>query len=103
MNCAATAGDVKMMKLIIRLGGDINKASGCGTTPILIAAKQNDLAMARTLLEAGADPNAASDNNSPLSTAIQNRNQKMVNLLLKYHAKDINIDTNTLQQNNIKP
>ncbi len=88
MNCTASSKDVKMMKLIIKLGGNINQASDCGTTPILMASKQDDIAMVRVLLDAGANPNVFATNTSPLTNAIQHHNKEMIKLLIKHGARE---------------
>jgi len=87
MNCTASTKDIKMMKLVIKLGGNINQASDCGTTPILMASKQDDLAMVRILLDAGANPNVFASNTSPLTNAMQHHNKEMIKLLSKHGAR----------------
>lgn len=87
INCTAMTKDAKMMKLLIRLGADPNFAATCGSTPIMIAVNQDDIAMASVLLQAGADPNKYSGSQSPLDTAKLHNNDKMLKLLRQYRAK----------------
>ena len=61
-----------------------------GYTPLHIAAKKNQMDIATTLIEYGAEPNAPSKNGfTPLHLAAQEGNTDMVSLLLE-HKADVN-------------
>jgi ankyrin len=89
MNCAASMKDIKMIKLLLKLGGSPNGAAGCGMAPLILATGGGDLATVKVLLDAGADPNIFGHASSPLANAKNSKNTKMVNLLLKYGAKEM--------------
>jgi len=89
MNCAASMRDIKMMKILLKYGGNPNGAAGCGMAPIIIASGSKDVAMVKLLLESGADPNIFGHATSPLTTAKQLNDTAMINLLLKHGAKEI--------------
>jgi ankyrin repeat protein len=77
-----------MMELILKLGGNPNTASSCGTTPIYMAVSQNDIAMTRLLLKAHANPNVTIKSITPLVKAEEFKNTKMIKLLKQYGAKE---------------
>jgi|GEM_PF-2079527 len=89
MNCAASSKDMKMMKLMIKYGADPNFGAGCGTTPLILATNQGDIDMVSVLLEAGANPNIVGEGSCPLSSAIRSNHIEIVNLLKKYHAREV--------------
>ncbi len=89
MNCATSMKDIKMIKLLLKLGGSPNGAAGCGMAPIILATGGGDLTVVKVLLDAGADPNIFGHASSPLANAKNSKNTKMVNLLLKYGAKEM--------------
>jgi len=88
LNCATSMKDIKMMKLLLKLGGNPNGAAGCGMAPIILATGSGDLATTKVLLDAGADPNMFGHASTPLANARLTKNTKMINLLLKYGAKE---------------
>ncbi len=76
---------VDMVRALLAMGADTDaEASRYSTTPLYVAVYQDDLEIARLLLEAGANPNAQNaDQWFPLATA---QSIEMVQLLLDYGA-----------------
>ena len=103
INCAASSNNTKMMKLILKLGGDPNFGARCGTTPIIVATKQGNPAMIKILLEAGANPNVFSEGSCPLTTAKRSKYTEIVKLLEKYHAKEVVVGPNGIMPKKAKP
>jgi hypothetical protein len=69
---AATGGHVAVVRALIEIGIDVNKAGGDGARPLYIAAQQGHEAVVRALIEAGADVNTATGNGmTPLCFAAQ--------------------------------
>src|SRR2546429_9620360 len=86
-------GSIEFVKLLLMYGANVNEWDvNHNETPILTASDPPNLAAARILLEAGADPNAVrSDGESPLRLCVQAKNLEMAKLLLRYGAgKTIN-------------
>ena len=81
-----------MLLSLVEAGHDINKKDNYGFTPLHIAVKRNNYDMATFLIQSGADVNIAGDIErvSPLQTAIFNRYNEIVRLLVANKA-DINI------------
>ena len=66
----------------------INKADNTGATPLHIAVLRGKEALARQLLEAGADKDALDHfDRSPLFRAVEKNRENLVELLLDYKAK----------------
>jgi ankyrin repeat protein len=65
------------------LGADVNKARDNGTTPLFVAALNGHEAVARALLEAGADMNKMDDDYGAtlLSIAAQQGHKAVVKIL----------------------
>ena len=55
---AAAAGNKEVTDLLLAAGSSVNEASRNGTTPLHLAIRNNHHALARFVLERGADPNA---------------------------------------------
>jgi uncharacterized protein len=86
-------GSVEFVKLLLKHSANVNEWDvNHNETPILGACDPPNLAAARILLEAGADPNARrSDGESPLRLCVQAEKLEMAKLLLSYGAgKTIN-------------
>src|SRR5690242_6625110 len=63
---AATRGDLGTLQRLIAAGGSLEVANGAGETPLLLAVKNNQLAAAVLLIEAGSNINAqAANRDSP--------------------------------------
>jgi ankyrin repeat protein len=83
-DAASPSIDPKITKLLIAHGADVNATATAGRTALHIAAYRGNLAVAKQLLDAGADINAANcDHGGPLACAILHRQTKMVDFLLK--------------------
>jgi uncharacterized protein len=83
-DAAAPYIDLKITKLLIAHGADVNAATNGGHTALQVAAYRGNLAVARLLLDAGADINAANCyHGGPLTCAIVHRQTKMADFLLK--------------------
>lgn len=80
---AVRLGNHDGVRVLLAAGAPINRGYSCWWgTPIYEAARNNDIPMARLLLEAGALINL--DRNSPVFTAAVHGHTDMVRLLLKY-------------------
>ncbi|GIK03450.1 hypothetical protein Aspvir_007521 [Aspergillus viridinutans] len=68
---AAAVGDIEICRILIEAGADLDAPSGMGMreTALHRALWENNVECARTLLEAGANPNLAVDELTPLHTA----------------------------------
>lgn len=101
LSIAAANGHGEVVKLLLKAGASVKAING-GWTPLMSAAFENDkrnaggyaIAM-RALLDAGADPNAASDRGeTALTLAIGNRNTAGVVLLASRGADPDRRDAN---------
>lgn len=82
-DAAAPYIDLKITKLLIAHGADVNAATRFGHTALQVAAYRGNLAVAKLLLDAGADINAANGyHGGPLPCAILHRQTKMAAFLL---------------------
>jgi ankyrin repeat protein len=66
---AVIASDVDRIKFLIEKGAEINKPDSQGWTPLANAARQRKDKIIKVLLDAGADPNIASNGMTPLIAA----------------------------------
>ena len=88
INCAVTAGDLKMLKYLLDHGANPDGNAKCGTTGLQIAVRSNLQPMAQLLISRGANINAfTEDNRSVLDIARQTGKTDMVEFLLKNGAK----------------
>jgi ankyrin repeat protein len=88
---------------MLKLGGDPNFGAGCGTTPLIMATRQADLAMVSALLKAGANPNVVGEGSCPLTMALRAKETELVTLLKKYHAKEVIMGPNGIMPKPAKP
>jgi len=58
---AIAKGDIEAVKKFIEYGADVNEKSN-GMTPLMIAARYNQVAIIKLLLEKGADAKTVNDN-----------------------------------------
>ena len=86
---AVDSGDMEEARRMIDAGADVNMRYRFGWTALYIAAdsRGEKSELVELLLQAGADPNIASENGrTPLSIFVSERNKPMVRLLLDYGA-----------------
>ena len=81
---AVEAGDAEATRALLRSGADVNGVWG---TPLSIAVRRNDLAIARILIEAGAKVDPEAPGSSPLIMAVEGDHEEMLRLLLAHGAK----------------
>src|SRR5438270_11812415 len=63
LHWAAQKGDVELAKLLLYASANVRATTRIGGyTPLLIASRNGDAAMIRTLVESGSDPNSATTN-----------------------------------------
>jgi ankyrin repeat protein len=103
LNCAVSTKDMKMLNLMLKLGGDPNFGAGCGTTPLIMATRQGDMAMVSALLKANANPNVVGEGSCPLTMAIKANETEIVTLLKKHHAKEVIMGPNGIMPKPAKP
>jgi ankyrin repeat protein len=83
---AAGDGQVKLVRLLVRLGADVNVSLGYGERP-LHGAAQHGAAISRLLLKHGAEVNAVTGSGrTALHEAVVARNLPVVRLLLRHRA-----------------
>jgi hypothetical protein len=87
LHWAAAYGAVKLVRLLVRLGADVN-ASAAGERPLHWAARQDvPIEICRLLLKHGADVDAVSPRGqTPLHEAVVEWNLPIVKLLLRHKA-----------------
>lgn len=79
------------VRLLIRLGADVNRSAADGYTPMTRAVVDNDPSMVRLLKSLGADANQpASNGDTPLICAINEENTDMMQFLLDELEANIN-------------
>jgi ankyrin repeat protein len=67
---------------MVKAGADIDVVNSRGQTPLLLAVRNEDVPLARVLLNNGANPNVREPNGAtPLSIAEDKANLKLVQLL----------------------
>jgi hypothetical protein len=92
---AAQHGQVAMVRALIGLDADVNKATDDGETPLYIAAHKGHEAIVRALIKAGADVNNAIDDGvTALLLAAQTGHEAIVRALFEAGA-DVNKVTDT--------
>ena len=74
--------NLKILKLLIEKGANINKADSLGNTLLMTACKLGKIESVKILLANGANPNQANyKSKKPLDFAIKSGNQELINLL----------------------
>jgi ankyrin repeat protein len=76
LHLAVRDGRAELARILIDAGADLERPSGNGTRPLLVAIINNHIELGLYLLEKGADPNAADDfhKRTPLFAAVEMRN-----------------------------
>lgn len=94
---AAKAGDVELVRQLMRQGADVNDAYGDGMTALHWAADANNLPLAEVLLYAGANTEAGTriGHYTPLHIASRKGNADLVRVLVRAGANHNAASTNT--------
>lgn len=80
--CRSVRSDPKMLRLLLRLGADINAKDQGERTFLMAALVHRNHQMARIGLDLGANPNSFSYHESPLIIAVRNGDEEAVKMLL---------------------
>ena len=83
---AARHGDIDSARLLLRAGAEVNDTAPTGASALVVAAHSGHGAFAATLLDEGADPNAAGAGYTALHSAILRGDRTLVEQLLKHGA-----------------
>lgn len=85
----AATGDVEILKMLLARGADTSVRNDLGNTPLLLAVREGPEETVRTLVEAGADVNAAnpSTGDGPLEVALQEGRPTIADYLRSKGAK----------------
>ncbi|KAK7736026.1 hypothetical protein SLS63_003546 [Diaporthe eres] len=85
---AVAGGHEPVVRQLTDTGARVDAADMLGDTPLILATRQNSVAMVRILLEAGADPNVCDwrRGQTPLSLASEKGRDDIVDLLLHHCA-----------------
>ena len=84
---AARVGDVESAGHLLDAGADVNDLAPYGASVLVVAAHSGHSAVARELLERGADPNAAGAGYTALHAAVLRGDLQLVNALLARGAR----------------
>jgi len=87
---AIRKGHFDVVQALINNGANVNQANEFGDTPLFTAAYQGDPEIFKLLLNKGADINKNCHGCNPFYIAAQNGHVKIINLLLKHRAIDVN-------------
>ena len=79
---AARQGDLRAARHLVTAGADVNDMAAVGTSALVVAAHSGHTALARFLLEHGADPNAAEAGYSALHAATLRGDETLAAALL---------------------
>jgi len=77
----------RMIRLLLAHGAEINRGGRAGQTPLWRAMKVGGESAAELLLQNGASPNCQNWGQSVLGLAIKTGSERLVTLLLNYHAE----------------
>lgn len=77
-----------ILRLLVRLGADLNRIDGSGATPLIQAIRGGNRVLVKNLILQGADVNLAdASGDTPLAVAIRSGNQEIVRLLKRNGAR----------------
>lgn len=83
IHAAVSVGSIEHARRLLAAGANPNHLTAAGT-PLMVACRQNDLTMAKLLLEAKADPNLATlDGATPLGTAAFHADAELVDVIIR--------------------
>ena len=89
LSIACKGKNLKMIKLLLDQGVQINKIDENGLTPLIVSCDQNNLEAVKLLLDHGALANMTNCfGKTPLKYARANDNEEMIELLLEHMKKE---------------
>lgn len=92
MYCSSIFGFLDVVRILVEKGAAIDGAPALATgTPLAAACVGDGMPVVRYLMEAGADPSARCNGQTPLSEAASRGNCGVVDYLLKHGARDPNL------------
>jgi len=83
---ASERGSINSARYLVAAGANINDAAANGASALVIAAHSGHTALARLLLDKGADPNAAGAGYTALHAAVLRSDEELVKALLEHGA-----------------
>jgi ankyrin repeat protein len=84
---AARDGDIESTKMLATAGARINDTNPIGSTPLMMAIRNDRTPVALYLIEKGADPNIDQAGHTALHLAVARKNQEVVKALIERGAK----------------
>jgi ankyrin repeat protein len=84
---AARDGDLESAKMVTAAGAHINETNPIGSTPLMLAIRNDRTPVALFLLEKGADPNIDAAGHTALHLAVARKNLEVVQALIAHGAQ----------------
>jgi ankyrin repeat protein len=84
---AARDGDLESVKMVTTAGARINDTNPIGSTPLMLAIRNDRTPVAMYLLDKGADPNIDAAGHTALHLAVARKNIEVVRALIAHGAK----------------